>query len=74
MNDEEIAQGSLWTHNKSKPKKRKPAARGETIRILLESVTLGSAEHVGLVFAQTVDVEGKSLPEKLRFFVVHPRG
>ena len=54
--------------------KRKPAERGETIRILLESVTLGSAEHIGLVFAQTVDDEGKTLLEKLRFFVVHPEG
>ena len=53
--------------------KRKPAERGETIRILLESVTLGPAEHVGLVFAQTVDDEGKTLPEKLRFVWCTPK-
>ena len=43
--------------------KRKPAERGETIRILLESVSLGSAEHVALVFAHTLDDEAKPLVE-----------
>jgi hypothetical protein len=46
--------------------KREPAERGETIRILLESVSLSSPEHVALVFAQTMDDEGIVLPEKLR--------
>ena len=53
--------------------KSKPVERGETIRILLESVSLGSAEHVALVFVQTMDDEGIVLLEKLRLLWCTPK-
>jgi hypothetical protein len=53
--------------------KRKPAERGETVRILLASASLGSTEHMALVFSQTMDGEGIPLLEKLHV-VVHPKG
>ena len=53
--------------------KKAPGDRSETIRILLESASPGSAEHAALVFAQTIDDEDKPLLEKLLLLWSHPK-
>ena len=53
--------------------KKMPGHRRETIRVLLESASPGSAEHAALVFAQTIDDEDTPLLEKLRLLWCTPK-
>ena len=53
--------------------KKSPADRGETIRVLLESTSPGSAEHAALVFTQIMDDEAKPVLERLRLLWCTPK-
>ena len=53
--------------------KKTPGHRRETIRVMLESASPGSAEHAALVFAQTIDDEDTPLLEKLRLLWCTPK-
>ena len=51
-----------------------PGNRGEIIRVLLESVKVGSVEHNELISAQIIEDDCKAVAREAVVVMVHPKG